>query len=545
MKKSGIFWIGLVCLFFLSPQALTAGPRESAFIYQNALRNFLKNADSYLTPAQEARLAGDGEKAAEGYGELLTYCDEKASKTVDPWVVLDYRGRALQGLGRLDEAEADLRQSIGLSASLQSHGHALAAPYYYLAWVYFDQNRVEEGLDFVEQGRKKPGYQPFESFFLQDPEFAFLKDNRRFINILGVHLALDGQDVFGRGAGFFENSDVFVSLSDFETLALAMGAAQADTVQDLGLDVFGRSFQISAGNRRVWLDQEEFELTAVVMPESASGESASNESASGESASGEAGISVSWLETLFDQETSFAFVNSADGTPYPQLNLEPRYGSEKYSREQMMWAQAAAWTHMGPAQAKADYLGGFPRSPSVKAFAAQTLLQDWGIEDRDGFLKTFIDLKYKGYSELYLDFGDSVDKMSDAELAKVKALNPKHRTRKAYEFYKKNKVVLLGRNLRALDLTRGVQLAGLGYLAGYGSFKETAEHMSDMARDLQRIYNSWEDMLEHALLGLEFVTGQSRGDRSSAVYKIDQFNRKEMKNPDSLWKRISWDFYLY
>jgi hypothetical protein len=69
--------------------------------------------------------------------------------------------------------------------------------------------------------------------------------------------------------------------------------------------------------------------------------------------------------------------------------------------------------------------------------------------------------------------------------------------------------------------------------------------MADMARDLQRIYNSWDDMLEHMLLGMEFVAGQSRGDRNSNLYKIDQFNKKEMKNPEGLWARIPWDFNLY
>jgi tetratricopeptide (TPR) repeat protein len=529
MKKPGLFRIGLLCLFFLLPQTLAAGSRESAFIYQNALRNFLKNADSYLTQAQEARFGGDGEKAAGHYQELLTYCDEKASKSVDKWVVLDYRGRALHGLGRMDEAQADLTESIGLSAALQSHGHALAAPYYYLAWVYFDLDQVDEGLDFIEQGRTRPGYQSFENFFLQNQEFAFLKDNRRFINILGVHLALDGQDVFSRGVGLFESGEVFVSLSAFESLALAMGAVKNESAGGLALDVFGRSFRVDGDAGRVWLDQAEIELKTMVMPGSDPAE---------------AGISVSWLTELFDQEISFGFLESAGGAPYPQLNLEPRYGLAEYSREQIMWAQAAAWSHMGPSQAKADYLGGFQRGPLVKDFIVQALNQQWQIEDREGFLSTLSDLKYKGYSEIYMDFGDSVDRMSPAELAKVRALNPKHKTRIAYEFYKKNKVVLLGRNLRALDLTRGVQLAGWGYLAGYASFKEAADYMASIAGDLQKIYNSWDDMLEHMLLGMEFITGQSRGDRNSNLYKIDQFNRKEMKNPDGLWKRIPWDFQL-
>jgi tetratricopeptide (TPR) repeat protein len=174
---------------------------EDLFIYQNALQNFLKKADAILVPAQNARLGGEPAKAAPLYQELLTYCDEKASKSVDEWVVLDYRGRALQGLGRLEEAKGSFMESIRQSGAIQEHGHALAAPYYYLAWTYFDMDRIGDGLDEIERGRKKPGYQPFEALFLEKDAFVFLKDNHRFITILGVRLALDGADVFGKGVG--------------------------------------------------------------------------------------------------------------------------------------------------------------------------------------------------------------------------------------------------------------------------------------------------------------------------------------------------------
>jgi hypothetical protein len=303
-----------------------------------------------------------------------------------------------------------------------------------------------------------------------------------------------------------------------------------NSAQGLLLDVLDQEFLLNAESGRVlWQGMERDIPILTGQP----------------NGTGETWAPVSWLAEIFDQQVSFGFSDLGGGAPYPVLNLEPDYEGLAYDKAQIAWAQAAAWSHLGPIQAKEGLVGGSPRGPLVKDVIVQTLDQQWQIKDRAGFLKTLEDLRDRGYSEVYQDFADSIEAMSSEELGKIRALNLKHKTRISYEFYKKHKETLLGRNLRALDLTRVIQLAGWGYLAGYMAFDTSVSYMMKAAQDLQKIYLSWEDALEHVLLGMEFMTGQSRTDRNASAYKLAQFHKSELKKPDSLWNRTPWVFYLY
>lgn len=187
-----------------------------------------------------------------------------------------------------------------------------------------------------------------------------------------------------------------------------------------------------------------------------------------------------------------------------------------------------------------DLLGWDERTSATVATWTVYMRDFWGVESRDGLLKSIDWLKSGGHRVGFKKEGERLAAMTPEQL---KALEDGASNDQKF----RNTVLLANypaqgeRGILAWDYIRIIQNAGWGYLAGYLTEKDAWDIMMPIARDLQKNFKSWDDLEQNYMIGREYW---SHSETSTLGPKLAAAHKQLMEDPKSPYHTIPWDLDL-
>ncbi len=185
-----------------------------------------------------------------------------------------------------------------------------------------------------------------------------------------------------------------------------------------------------------------------------------------------------------------------------------------------------------------DLLGSLEMTDANVKIARQSLARWWGITSREDLLDSLKWLDEEGHRKEFAYLGEMVIKAEHFE--ELLAQAPNERVYYALLVVKKyyneeNKT----KRLISWDFSRYIWLCRFSYLSGYIPEEEAWEKIMPIARKLQNIFDSWEDLGQDYLTGREYWTNNP--DEAARFQTIYQ---KLRNDPESPWNRYPWDINL-
>ena len=165
------------------------------------------------------------------------------------------------------------------------------------------------------------------------------------------------------------------------------------------------------------------------------------------------------------------------------------------------------------------------------------LKKSWGIYNKQDALSTLNGLMNKSHSfqyETLLKIYNQVKDKPDV-LDKLKA---KYEFSKFCKFQEKYGSIINNKSLKAWDLCRFIAVSGWCHAAGYLDEQEAWDLIIPVAQELQTIFDSWEEMGTHYLIGRQFWL-DSMDPKDHLKYQCVFMGLvNDYRSP---WKQFKWD----
>lgn len=158
-------------------------------------------------------------------------------------------------------------------------------------------------------------------------------------------------------------------------------------------------------------------------------------------------------------------------------------------------------------------VGGMKASDYNAAFCRQGLIRDWNIEDAASALQTVEDLKEKGHREKCRQCLEALAEMGILEADEetffeaLLASDIEENLSRYVIVYYMHKSGMDADDIAAWDLCRVNQLYADFYICGYMTYEEAMDASLENSLILQKMYSSWEDMVNSYMLGYQFWRG--------------------------------------
>lgn len=165
-------------------------------------------------------------------------------------------------------------------------------------------------------------------------------------------------------------------------------------------------------------------------------------------------------------------------------------------------------------------LGGREPTEDNKESSKDLLDYSWSVKDRESALETTKSLLQNGHRKKCLDYTKQMDEWGILDLGEeefvqqllMKELDDEPgRYAVAYLFHQAG---IEPEYMAAWDLCRVNQLYADYYFCGYMSYEEAMDASLANSLNLQKLYGSWEEMVEAYLLGYQFWQGDLFADES-------------------------------
>jgi hypothetical protein len=163
------------------------------------------------------------------------------------------------------------------------------------------------------------------------------------------------------------------------------------------------------------------------------------------------------------------------------------------------------------------------------------LVTSWEVSDRKSADETLTWILTEGHNKNLLSEYNDNDFKSLSRDELVSALSD--------ESYKdEDRVYFLGiydavekygdNAIRAWDLSRAMQLSAWYYIAGYYTYEEAMDSCLKIAKELQKTYSSWDDMMDSYFYGFQYWNEDDMSDPDSESYaRIQTYEMlKQQKN---------------
>ena len=127
----------------------------------------------------------------------------------------------------------------------------------------------------------------------------------------------------------------------------------------------------------------------------------------------------------------------------------------------------------------------------------QVLLEQWSISDREELLAEVEDIRDRGHNQMFIESAREVRNMSAAQ---VRQYTSGKNEVDQYMWPQTRKLWLkwgTEKGIRAWDLCRSVNMAQWGYTAGYLTYAEAMDVVAATARELSKIFSSWDEVYEN------------------------------------------------
>lgn len=166
----------------------------------------------------------------------------------------------------------------------------------------------------------------------------------------------------------------------------------------------------------------------------------------------------------------------------------------------------------------------------------------WNIENRSDLLENLRWIDTGGNRIKFIALGKYVTSLSEQAYKAflqdnkndVELLNKIKIAKKYYQ-------ELDEKNLLGWDYGRYICLCRWGYMAGYVSEEEAWKRIMPVARELQRKFDSWEDLGRNYLIGRQFW---SHKNTLRSGYLFEDSYQRLIDMPSSPWNKYVWDMDL-
>ncbi len=191
-----------------------------------------------------------------------------------------------------------------------------------------------------------------------------------------------------------------------------------------------------------------------------------------------------------------------------------------------------------------DLLGTGSRTPKnikkMQGILAARL--GWGIKSKSDLFDWLRRIDNGGHRKEFEGLGRLLQTLSEQEYKELlqKYQNDQEilqRIRITKEYYEK----LGPKSILGWDYSRYICLCGWGYMAGYITEQEAWEEIMPIAKMLQMVFDSWEDLGRNYLIGRQFWSYEKT--QEEGYFFEDAFRRLiDMKS--SPWNKYPWDMDL-
>ena len=140
------------------------------------------------------------------------------------------------------------------------------------------------------------------------------------------------------------------------------------------------------------------------------------------------------------------------------------------------------------------------------AIVEYTLERDWGIYDRYSAIETIERLKENGHTKRFQELVSYWEGKPVGEDIRYESVEDMDEDTKARALIVKEMMDAgyASDYIKAWDLCRVNQLYADCYLLGYMTFEEAMDCSLENSKKLQKMYNSWEDMVNAYMMGYRF-----------------------------------------
>lgn len=210
--------------------------------------------------------------------------------------------------------------------------------------------------------------------------------------------------------------------------------------------------------------------------------------------------------------------------------------------DQKRWILATSALIIQVNRERHDLLGGREKTSRNAAEARDRLQDGWSVTNRASLLSTLAWLEQEGHRREFEDMGRAIAHMDAAKLEALKremAGNAEMINR--VNVVRENYVSLGEKSLCGWDYARYVALCRWGWLAGYLQEEESWQFMLPAAREMQAVFESWNDLGHNYLIGRWFWSLR----QTHHVGRLygDAFDEL-LQNPSSPWRQLPWELNL-
>lgn len=208
------------------------------------------------------------------------------------------------------------------------------------------------------------------------------------------------------------------------------------------------------------------------------------------------------------------------------------------------WAIGASNVLAEGGYMKFDSLAGFEINKITTQPWAKSLREQWSINNRQDLLNDLKWVNEEGHSEEFEETKEVIYHIENEFGPTIVRVDFENRIKSDWEY--KYKILIAAKygdylgdkSLRGWDISRYICLCRWGYAMGYLTEQEAWERIMPAARELQQIFDSWEDLGMNYLIGREFWSPFSR-----TAYRYDEAYLRLLEMPDSPWQ-LPWNLPL-
>lgn len=162
-------------------------------------------------------------------------------------------------------------------------------------------------------------------------------------------------------------------------------------------------------------------------------------------------------------------------------------------------------------------LGGMEPTEENRDLSRQLLERSWSVKDRESALDTTTRLLKDGHRKKCLDYTKQMEEWGILDLGEEKFVQQilekdlEDEVGRYAVAYLMHQMKIEPEYIAAWDLCRVNQLYADYYFCGYMSYEEAMDASLANSLNLQKLYGSWEEMVEAYLLGYQFWQGDVKG----------------------------------
>jgi hypothetical protein len=166
----------------------------------------------------------------------------------------------------------------------------------------------------------------------------------------------------------------------------------------------------------------------------------------------------------------------------------------------------------------------------------------WGIRNRSDLLRVLAQLEAGGHRKGFDEHGAVFLRLKPDDLEATRAqLSHNPVALRRIDVVEEHFTALGEKSIAGWDYGRYVALCRWGHLMGYLTEDEAWERIMPVARMLQRVFDSWEDLGENYLIGREMWSPDETDRTGDAVREAFERLRTD---PESPWQKYPWDLEL-